>query len=102
MIIGAPRVLYKFNPVIILKRAISVTKVGINIPRKNSATITFFILNSNRSKMNAVIVPNMTLKIKLITRIIPVFLNPNKRYLLANTSLKLSKVILESSRKQQW
>ena len=39
MIMGAPRVLYRFRLLMTLKRAISVTKLGISIPTKNSATI---------------------------------------------------------------
>ena len=51
MRIGAPTLPYKPMPLIILNRAISVTKVGTSIPMKNRATTAFLNLNSNRSMM---------------------------------------------------
>ena len=45
MTIGAPSVLYSPRPLIILKRAISVTKLGISIPRKNRLIISFLKRN---------------------------------------------------------
>ena len=86
--------MYSINPLIILNRAISVTNVGISIPAKNSPTITFLNLKLNRSIINAVIVPNKTLKKMLTIRIIPVFLKPTSRYLSFSTLAKFSKVIL--------
>ena len=50
------------------------------MPMKNSATTIFFPLNSKRSIINAVIVPNITLKKREISKIMPVFLNPSIKY----------------------